>query len=319
MSVKRSLHRRVWWAALFAVLAYVCVSAVAAVILAEITLHLSKRPMVDRGLVNDAVDNLHATLHDVSLEARDGVVMQAWYVVPHDPNGTAVILLHGMGDNRAGVAGYAKLFLAHGYAVLLPDSREHGDSGGAIATYGVLERDDIRRWTEWLKSESGGGCIYGFGESMGAALILQSLAVQAPLCGVVAESSFVNFREIARDRAGSYAGFGPWFGRTIGWLPIEFSLQYTRLRYGVDLTQADPQKALRQSQVPVLLVHGARDTNISPRHSRELYQTATSHARLWIVPGAEHTGAWATMPTEFESEVLGWFSSHRALDTALRR
>jgi uncharacterized protein len=319
MNMSRASIRRLRWAALVAVLAYVCVSAVAAVILAEITLHLPRRPTVDRRLVSDAVDNLHGKLSDVTMQTRDGAIMRGWFVVPHDPNGSAVILLHGMGDNRAGTAGYAKLFLTHGYTVLLPDSREHGESGGAIATYGVLERDDIRRWTEWLKNTSGGGCVYGFGESMGAALILQSLAANAPLCAVVAESPFANFRQIAYDRASSYAGLGPWFGRTIGRLPIEFSLLYARVRYGADLTQADPERALRQSKVPVLLIHGAQDTNISSRHSRQLYEAATSHARLWIVPGAEHTGAWATVPAEFESNVLGWFSSHRALDTALQR
>lgn len=154
---------------------------------------------------------------------------------------------------------------------------------------------------------------------MGAALILQSLAAHAPLCGIVAESSFSTFREIAYDRVSSYARLGPWFGRTVGRLPIEFSFLYTRLRYGVDLSKADPQDAISESQVPVLLIHGASDTNISPRHSRMLFNAAKSHAILWIVPGAEHTGAWATAPAQFEADVLGWFNSHHALYSALRR
>jgi fermentation-respiration switch protein FrsA (DUF1100 family) len=87
----------------------------------------------------------------------------------------------------------------------------------------------------------------------------------------------------------------------------------------VDLTQADPQLALAQSQVPVLLIHGAEDTNILPRHSRQLYESAKTHAQLWIVPGAEHTGAWATMPVQFESSVLGWFGSHQVLYSGLQR
>jgi fermentation-respiration switch protein FrsA (DUF1100 family) len=277
----------------------------------EATLHLPRRPVADQRFVRDAVDNLHADLRDVSLKAQDGAVLRAWYVVPQRANGATVILLHGMADNRAGVAGYAKLFLVHGYRVLLPDSRAHGESGGAIATYGVLERNDIYRWTEWLKSQPGTGCIYGFGESMGAAVILQALATPAPLCAVVAESPFSNFREIAYDRASSYVGLGPWFGRTIARLPIELSFVYARLRYGVDLASADPESAIAHSQVPVLIIHGERDTNIQARHSREIYKAAASHAQLWVVPGAEHTGAWATAPSEFEHAVLDWFESHR--------
>jgi uncharacterized protein len=319
MNMRRSWTKRLLWAAFGAVIGYICVSVVVAVPLAEMTLHIPRRPMVDRRLVQDAIDNLRASIRDVQLVARDGATLRAWYAEPQNGNGSAVVLLHGLGDNRAGVAGYAKLFLIHGYRVLLPDSRAHGESGGNIATYGVLEGDDIRRWAEWLKAQSGSGCVYGFGESMGAALILQSLAAHAPLCAVVAESAFSTFREIAYDRISSYAGLRPWFGRTFGRVPIELSLLYTRWRYGVDLTQADPLRAIAESQVPVLLIHGASDTNISPRHSRMLFNAAKSHAVLWIVPGAEHTGAWATAPALFESDVLGWFNSHHALYSALRR
>ena len=40
--------------------------------------------------------------------------------------GNAAVLLHGLADNRLGMIGYAKLLLAHGYSVLLPDARAHG-------------------------------------------------------------------------------------------------------------------------------------------------------------------------------------------------
>lgn len=42
-----------------------------------------------------------------------------------------------------GMIGYAELLLTRGSAVLMPDSRAHGQSGGALATYGLLEKDDI--------------------------------------------------------------------------------------------------------------------------------------------------------------------------------
>jgi pimeloyl-ACP methyl ester carboxylesterase len=317
--MSRPWTRRLCWTALIALIAYVCVSAVVAVFLAEITLHMPRRPMVDHRFVADAIHNLHAKIRDVTMQARDGAVLRAWYVEPATPNGSSVILLHGLGDNRAGVAGYAKLFLLHGYRVLLPDSRAHGQSGGTITTYGVLERDDIRRWTEWLKSQLPGRCVFGFGESMGAALILQSLATNPPLCGVVAESPFSSFREIAYDRIGQRVGAGPRFGRTVGRLALEFALLYARARYGIDLAQADPKQALAKSNVPVLLIGDGNDTNIPPRHARMLANSAGPNVTLWIVPGAEHTGAWATEPAQFETKVVRWFDMLQPLHATLRR
>src|SRR5256885_4646798 len=99
----------------------------------------------------------------------------------------AVILLHGISDSRLGVAGYGQMFLQHGYRILLPDSRAHGESGGDIATYGLRESDDVHRWVSWLY-DRGVSCVDGFGESMGAALVLESMSAEPGFCSVVADS-----------------------------------------------------------------------------------------------------------------------------------
>jgi len=77
---------------------------------------------------------LNADLEEVSAATPDGVGLRAWTLRPLHGNGDAVILLHGLGDNRVGMTGYAQLLVAHGFTVLLPDARAHGVSGGALAT-----------------------------------------------------------------------------------------------------------------------------------------------------------------------------------------
>jgi len=144
-------------------------------------------------------------LQTVAIQAVDGVVLQGWYIVPEHQNGQAVILLHGIGDNRGGVAGYGQAFLRQGYRILLPDSRAHGESGGTVATYGLLESDDVRRWVSWLYGK-GARCVDGFGESMGAALVLESLRPKSRFCAVVADSPFSDFRSVAYDREGVFRG-----------------------------------------------------------------------------------------------------------------
>jgi fermentation-respiration switch protein FrsA (DUF1100 family) len=99
-----------------------------------------------------------------------------------------------------GMIGYAELLLANGYGVLMPDSRAHGQSGGALATYGLLEKDDIQRWIRWVQEHQHPGCVFGFGESMGAALVLQAIVSKPGFCAVAAESPFASFREISYDR-----------------------------------------------------------------------------------------------------------------------
>ncbi|HLH09144.1 MAG TPA: alpha/beta fold hydrolase [Terriglobales bacterium] len=245
----------------------------------------------------------------LSVVAGDGAVLRGWYAQPSTYNGNSVLLLHGVGDNREGMAGYAELFLGKGYAVLLPDSRAHGESGGQLVTYGLLESDDVYRWVEWLRTQSNPSCVYGLGESMGAAIVLQSLKTRPGFCAVVAESPFSTFREVAFDRVGYYIGLGQWCGRTIARLPVDLALAYVRLRYKVNLLNANPEDAVRESNTPVLLIHGESDRNILPWHSREL-ASADSNATLWLVPHAHHTGAWSTDPAECEQRVLTFLSIH---------
>jgi uncharacterized protein len=287
---------------------YLTASLAAALVLAQMALRPERRPPP---LAAPAW--LHVPAADVTIRAADGAQLRAWYLAPASPNGASVILLHGMADTREGVAGYAFMFLQHGYSVLLPDSRAHGTSGGTVATYGVLERDDIKRWAAWLRPRTP-HCEYLFGESMGAAIAIQASAVTPGLCAVTAESSFATFREVANDRISQFTGLGLWFPRTLGAPTRELALLYGILRFHVDLAAASPLRAIRESQVPTLLICGTADTNIPMRHSVELFQAGASHSQLWIVEGAEHTGAAKVDPAEFERRVLGWFEQHNLPD-----
>jgi uncharacterized protein len=256
----------------------------------------------------------HAQLVDASITATDGVILHAWSIRPQRSNGDVVILLHGVSDNRAGMLGNADMLLRHGYAVLLADARAHGMSGGAIATYGVKEADDIRRWFNWIEQAEVPHCIDGLGESMGAAQLLNSLSAEPGFCAVAAESPFASFREASYDRLGQQFNAGPGLGRTLLRPAVETGFLYARWKYGVDLDQASPEKAVAASHVPVLLIHGKKDTNLPPRHSEMMLARSSvrgTAVALWEPAEAEHCGASGAEPEEYQRRVLAWFADHR--------
>lgn len=236
-------------------------------------------------------------------------MLRAWSLHPPGPSGDAVILLHGVGDNRIGMMGYAQLFLRHGFSVLMPDARAHGVSGGEVATYGLLERDDIHAWIEFLERSDRPRCVFGFGESMGASQLLQSLATGVRFCAVAVESPFANFREIAYDRMGQPFHLGPWVGRTLFRPLVEVAFLRARWKYGFDMSRISPEEAVAATPVPVLLIHGQVDSNIPVRHSR-MIRVRNSSTQLWEVPGADHCGAISLAPKEFEQRLMEWFAGH---------
>src|SRR5215472_4487733 len=294
--------------------AYLFLALLAGVVIGEGSLKLQRRPLQHRQeAVATVASRYHAELQEASLSAADGVTLRAWFIHPQTYNGSAVVLLHGITDNREGVAGYGKLFLDHGYAVLLPDARDHGESGGDLATYGIRESDDIHRWVSWLYEHDPPQCVYGFGESYGAALMLQSLAAEPRYCAVAVESAFSTAREMSYERISGPLHLQPWFGKTLGRPAIAAAVLYARWRYGIDLLQPSPLNAVQGSTVPILLIHGEQDHNISPRHSLILARAAPEHVQLWLVANAYHTGAWAAAPQEFETRVLVWFQKNREI------
>ena len=281
------------------------------VVAVEGALHPARLPVTaeEEESARDTAEQNQALLASVEIEAQDGAKLRAWSIRPRNGNGDAVILLHGQGDNRAGMMGPAQLLLRHGYAVLMPDARAHGGSGGALGTYGILESDDIRRWFDWLKQNESGRCIDGLGDSMGGAEVLESLSAEKGFCAVVAESPFATFDEAAFDRLGQQFSTGPWLGRSLLRPALFAGTAYARMRYGIDLSLADPARAVAASHVPVLLIHGLADTNLPPRHSA-IIKTGNAAVALWEPEGAGHCGASTKAPAEYEQRVLEWFSSH---------
>jgi pimeloyl-ACP methyl ester carboxylesterase len=289
---------------------YLAFCLLAGIFIADGTLHPARRPLTqaDEATAREMAHDLDSDLQDVSITTPDAVTLRAWIIHPHrSSNRDAVILLHGLADNRIGMTGYAHLLLANGFTVLLPDARAHGASGGQLATYGLLERNDIHQWFDFLAAQVHPHCIFGLGESMGAAELLQSLAVEPRFCAIVAESSFSSFREIAYDRMGQPFHLGPWFGRTIFRPVVEFAFLYVRWKYHVDMQQVSPEDSVATTRVPVLLIHGKIDSNIPPRHSLEI-QFRNRNVVLWEVPNADHCGAISAAPQEFEHRLQAWFS-----------
>jgi pimeloyl-ACP methyl ester carboxylesterase len=291
-------------------IALYCVFCIAGgIVLAELSLRLHRLPLCDTTAQRTRLRQLDATVEDVFITAQDGAVLRAWFITPSDPNGRSVIILHGVTANRIGSTGFAEMFLNKGYAVLLPDSRAHGESGGTIATYGILERYDTNLWVRWMRQRAP-GCTYLLGESMGAAIGLQAEAATSELCALAVESPYSTFRAISYERLGRGSHAGTLFWRTLGRPVLEVAIVYTRLRYGIYLPNANPEAAVEQASTPTLLIAGTADVNIPMHHAQELEQVCAFHCALWIVPGAAHGGASTVAHAEFEQRVLGFFAAH---------
>lgn len=249
-----------------------------------------------------------ATWKAVTIMAKDGAALEGWFGQTRERSGRCVVLLHGITDTRSGPLGFAPMFLDNRYDVLLPDSRGHGASGGDLVTYGLLEKDDLLGWVRWVR-QAGCRSVYALGESLGAAILLETAGREPVFRAVIAECAFADLQSIAQHRL---VGMLPMPGPLAQWSAgavVSGAMWYARLRYGLHLDQASPATAIARSKTPTFLIHGLADNKTPPTHAQRLAR-ANPDALLWLVPGAGHTAAARTDPAAFQARVLQFFAAH---------
>jgi alpha-beta hydrolase superfamily lysophospholipase len=300
--MRRALYLGILLLAIAPILASLAGSALGGGILhpARLPLNAQRMEWADRMLQQTG-----ATKEDFVVHASDGVELRGWKVRPPAPNGSWVLLYHGIADNRTGCSGHAEFLLRHGYSVVMMDSRAQGESGGEMATFGWKERYDTIAITDALYASQRVRHLYALGVSMGAALALQSAAVEPRIEAVAAEDPFANLREISYDYAGLRAG--AWLGKTLFRPAPMVAMHSIEKEGGFKPEDVSPENAVAARPFPVLLICGTRDHTIPCRHAQRVYKSARGPKELWIVDGAEHAAALGRAPAEYESRVVSLF------------
>lgn len=203
-----------------------------------------------------------------------GVSLRGWRCAATGKRRGTIVYLHGIADNRASAAGVIQRFGRRGFDVIAYDSRAHGDSEGEACTYGFFERRDLRQVLNTLPVAP----TVLIGASLGGAVALQAAAEDARVSAVVAAEVFSDLETVARERA-------PFFF-TDGIVRKAFRRADQDGRFTID--DVSPERAATKITVPVLLIHGAADTDTNPRHSQRVYAALAGPKRLILVQGAGH-------------------------------
>jgi uncharacterized protein len=294
--------------ALLAVLAFPS-PASAGGILGPYILHPVRHRIADKQVAkaDQSFAALGAIRSDLEATAQDGVRLRGWKVRAAHPSGDWVLLFHGRSQNRLSTMEYAKFLLASGYSVVMMDARAHGESGGTIATYGHIERYDSNAILDALTVQETVRHVYALGESMGAAVALQSAAVEPRIEGVVAEGAFCNLHEVIYDYAG--LRMSALLGKTLFRPAAMLAVHEAEHQVAFDFNKVSPEQSVAQRSFPILLISGLKDHNIPRRHAEAIFAAAKGPKELWLVPGAHHQKALQTAPEEFQRRVLKFFSS----------
>lgn len=212
----------------------------------------------------------------------------------------AVICFHGYtGEGLSNHMAIADYFLKHGYAMLLPDARAHGESEGEYIGFGCLDRKDALEWIDWLIRECGEDVeIMLFGTSMGGATVLMTSGLELPVNvkGIVSDCGFTSPKEVFTHVLNNMYHL-PAFPAIQGADLINRKLA----GYGMD--ECNAKYEVQKAQVPILFIHGSADTFVPCSMCDEIYENCRSPKRRLIVEGAAHAESYYKDMAAYEKEL----------------
>lgn len=225
-----------------------------------------------------------------------------------------LVLLHGWGDEKENMMHWALCLAENGWRCVLVDLRGHGRSTGSRIGFGAFEVGDLRQVLDEIQRRKLAGDKVGIvGVSYGASMGLL-LAAQDPRVGaIVALEPF----SIAAHAVVEFAhGAAPQQAAGISEKDFATAVKLAAERGGFSWEQGDVLAAMEHVTAPVLFIHGAKDTWISPENSRILQAHAHGPSRLLILPDDDHVFLSMRLGEVVVSDVRGWFDRYLGPETA---
>jgi dipeptidyl aminopeptidase/acylaminoacyl peptidase len=245
---------------------------------------------------------------DVSFPSRDGLTLRGWWLEGADDN-PIIVVVHGSEGNRAHPAermlGIAKDLVSYGYNVLMFDMRGHGESEGKHISAGYYERNDVLGAIDHIRQRGIESQIGVLGFSMGAAAALAAAPESDEIDAVVADSAYADIVSIIESEFSKRSNLPKFF--------IPIILCIAKNIYDIDFAAIKPEEAVRETSVPVFIIHGGQDDMVPVQHAYRLKETSQNpDSRLWIVPEARHANSYLVRPAEYKEQVISFFD--KALD-----
>jgi uncharacterized protein len=210
-------------------------------------------------------ENLGVQYEEVFFETQQGRRLHGWFVPGPSSSGVTWLWFHGNGGNISHRTDeIAQIHRRLGVNVFIFDYQGYGISDGRPSERGTYQ--DSRAALAYLHSrpDVDPQQIVYFGRSLGAAVAVE-LAVEHPPAGLVLVAPFASLGDMARIH---YAA-----------LPVASWLAGNRY---------NSLERIPRTRVPLLILHGDRDTIVPISQGEKLYQAANQPKQFLALLQAGH-------------------------------
>lgn len=241
----------------------------------------------------------------VTIHSHDGLKLSGRYY--HVKDGAPLdIGFHGYRSHPlTDFSGGSELSFQLGHNLLLVDQRAHGQSEGRSIAFGIQERQDVLSWAYYAVDRFGKETkIILYGISMGAATVLMASDLELPpnVKGIIADCPYASPMEIISHVAKQMP-----FPH---WLVKPFVIIGAKVYGGFDIRETDAVRAVKNTKVPILIIHGEDDRFVPCEMSDIVTHNPTLVSRHTFPDAAHGISYLADRPryqkivTEFMEKVL---------------
>lgn len=236
------------------------------------------------------------------IKSFDGLTLHAKYF--ECSKGAPIeIMFHGYRGNaeRDLSTGIKRAFRCN-RNVFLVDQRASGSSDGHVISFGINERKDCVSWANFVSNEFGKDIpIILTGISMGAATVLMASSMELPsnVKGILADCGYNKASDIIK--------------KVIKEMKLPPNLFYPFVKLGAkifghfDLEETSPYEAVQNSKLPIIFIHGDKDSLVPCHMSEKLFNACTSIKKMVTIKNAEHGVSYLVDPELYIKELNDFF------------
>lgn len=235
-----------------------------------------------------------------SLQSADNLKLVGHYYTQEKQTHNWAILIHGYRNTSSGMENIASVYSnVFRFNVLLPDLRACGESEGEYIGMGYLDKEDIKLWIADIIQRDPEANIVVSGVSMGG-------ATTSMLSG---ESLSSNVKAFIEDCG--YTSVWDIFAHELDFLyhlptfpVLNISSFIADLKVGYSFQEASATKAVSESTLPMLFIHGENDEFVQFSNLDILYNAKkTGYKEKLVIEDAGHGVSYLRDPQTYFSTV----------------
>jgi fermentation-respiration switch protein FrsA (DUF1100 family) len=234
---------------------------------------------------NGAYDQAQSipNLRDCWIKTADSVTIHAWFA-PAESAKVTFVVSHGNAGNISHRYPLLRSLQKHGFNVLMYDYRGYGRSEGTPTEEGIY-KDGLAAF-DYAESlpEARTNRVVLWGTSLGGAVAID-VATHRHAAGLILESTFTSANDVARI--------------AYPFLPVQFFMH----------TKLNSLEKIPTLALPILMMHGARDSIIPIGLSRRLFDAANEPKDFYEIPNADHNDTFFIGGEEYFSRISRFISS----------